>query len=130
MCAHAVRVALKTVKGVSDVDVSLSKGSATIVLAPENAATMQQLQDAITKNGFTTNQSVVIVRGQLTRENGAPLLSVRGTTGRFRLEPETGVSALADSLIGKQVVVQGTAPSGPKGKAGDSIRYRSVTEAK
>ena len=72
MCAHAVRVALKSVSGVDSVVVSLNKGSATVTLNPGNTVTIEQLQHAITKNGFTTKQSTVEVTGTLLTQSSDP----------------------------------------------------------
>jgi copper chaperone CopZ len=123
-----VRVALKAVPGVDSVEVSLNKGLATLELKPGNNATLKQLQDAIAKNGFTTKQSEVTVRGQLIVEGGKSLLQVTGTNEKYDLVPEQGAPDSAAALVGKLVVVDGTVPETLKGKAPDVIRYRSLRE--
>jgi len=46
---------------------SLNQGLATVTLKIGNTVTMEQLQRAITKNGFTTKQSNVVVTGHCSR---------------------------------------------------------------
>ena len=76
MCAHAVRVSLKSVSGVDAVDVSLEKGLASVKMKPGNVATLKQLQEAITKNGFTMKPSNVIVVGRVVFMNGQSQLQI------------------------------------------------------
>ena len=66
-----MRVALKSMNGVDTVDVSLNKGLATVNLKPGNAVTVEQLQHAITKNGFTPRQSDVVATGTLVSQGHA-----------------------------------------------------------
>ena len=122
-----MRVALKSVPGVDSVDVSLNKGLATVELKPGNNATLKQLQDAIAKNGFTTKQSEVTVRGQIIVEGGKARLQVTGNE-RYDLVPEQGATDKALSFADKTVMVDGTVPEMPKGKAPDAIRYRTLHE--
>jgi len=124
-----VRVALKAVKGVETVDVSLNKGLATITLSGGNAATMKQLRDAITKNGFTTKSSNISVSGQLLEENGMPVLRTSGSNEEFTLAP-IGTETLDRTLIGKNVTAEGTVPEGASGNAMPQLRFRSITESK
>ena len=70
MCAHAVRVSLKSVAGVETVNVSLEKGLASVTLKPGNSASMKQLNDAIAKNGFTMKQSEATIDGQVVQDGG------------------------------------------------------------
>jgi copper chaperone CopZ len=123
-----VRVALKSVNGVASVDVSLNKGLATVTLKPNNTVSLKQLQDAIAKNGFTTKQSEVAVRGSVISEGGRPRLQVLGTSEKYDLAPEPGSSINLSRLAGKQVIVEGVIPEAPQGKSPDVIRYRSAQE--
>jgi len=129
VCAHAVRVALKAVKGVETVEVSLNKGLATIRLGDGNVVTTKQLRDAITKNGFTTKNSNVIVLGQLLEKNGTPVLRASGSNEEFSLAP-SGSEALDRTLIGKNVTVEGILPEAASGDAMPALRFRSVAESK
>jgi hypothetical protein len=124
-----VRVSLKSVSGVDLVDVSLEKGLANVKMKPGNTAKFKQLQEAITKNGFTMKPSNVSVAGKLIVVKGQPQLQVSGSNDVLSLVVDTThaeVSRLAD----KSVLVEGTLNEPAKGKAPDSIRYRSITEEK
>jgi copper chaperone CopZ len=132
VCAHAVRVALKGVNGVDSVDVSLNKGLATVTLKPGNTVTIEQLQHAITKNGFTTKQSTVVVTGTLLSDDHKVTLRVSGSSELFELVPENHQQANTSDikrLSGRAVTVDGIIPETPKGKKPDSIDFRSITGA-
>ena len=47
-------------------------------MKPGNTATLKQLQNAITKNGFTMKDSSVIVAGTIVVANGMTQLQVSG----------------------------------------------------
>ena len=122
-----MRVSLKAVPGVDSVDVSLAKGLAVVKMKSGNTTTLKQLNDAISKNGFTMKDSTATVVGTIT--NGKTL-SVSGSNDLLKLLPQTGAAPDAAALVGKTVVVTGTIPEGVKGKMSDSIRYQSVMEEK
>ena len=124
-------VALKSVKGVESVDVSLNKGLATVTLKPGNTVTMEELQHAITKNGFTTKQSTVVVAGILVSDGGNLELRVTGSNEVFNLIPDGHQANASDTkrLSGKAVTVEGVIPEAPKGKEPDTIDFRSITGA-
>lgn len=128
MCAHAVRVSLKSVAGVDAVEVSLEKGLATIAMKPGNAATLKQLQEAITKNGFTMKESKATVAGQIFVENGKAELKISGSNDVLSLIAENQAGPDAKAMNGKFVVVQGTIPEATKNKVPDTIRYQSIVE--
>ena len=123
-----MRVSLKSVSGVDSVDVSLTKGLASVKMKSDNSTTLKQLQDAITKNGFTMRDSVVIVAGTIVVANGKPQLKVSGSNELLTLVPESESSSGAASLNGKSVLVGGTIPETPRGKVPNLIRYRSIEE--
>jgi hypothetical protein len=122
-----VRVSLKAVPGVDLVDVSLEKGLAAVKMKPGNTATLKQLNEAITKNGFTMKNSIATVAGTVVETNGKAELHVSGSNDVLTLIPD-GVVPNAASESGKPVVVTGVVPEPGKGKTPDSIRYRSITE--
>lgn len=124
-----MRVSLKSVSGVDAVDVSLEKGLANVKMKPGNTATFKQLQEAITKNGFTMKPSNVIVAGKIIMVNGQPQLQVSGSNDVLSLNAGT-TQAEVNTLADKSVLVEGTLNEAAKGKAPDSIRYRSITEEK
>jgi copper chaperone CopZ len=123
-----VRVSLKSVSGVDSVDVSLAKGLAVVKMKPGNTTTLKQLDEAITKNGFTMKDSTAVVVGAVASEGGKMVLHLAGSNDVLVLVPQSG-NADATS-VGKTVTVEGTIPEGTKGKAGDAIRYQSMTEEK
>jgi copper chaperone CopZ len=125
-----VRVSLKSVSGVDSVAVSLEKGLASVKMKPGNTATFRQLQDAITKNGFTMKPSNVSVAGKIVMANGRSQLQVSGSDELVNLPPDTPQTASVNALVDKLVLVEGTLEEAAKGKVPDTIRYRSITEEK
>lgn len=123
-----MRVSLKSVLGVDSVDVSLEKGLAVVKMKPGNIATLKQLNEAITKNGFTMKDSTATVAGTLNITDGKAALRVSGSNDVLQLVPQSG--ATPPSLVGKTVVVEGTIPEGVKGKTPDTLRYQTMTEEK
>lgn len=125
-----MRVSLKAVAGVDTVDVSLEKGLATVTMKPGNTTTLRQLNDAITKNGFTIKDSMATVAGTAITTNGKTAVQVSGSNDVLNLVPEPSGTVGAASFTGKSVLVVGTIPEASKGKAPDTIHYRSITEGK
>jgi hypothetical protein len=123
-----VRVAFKGINGVENVNVSLNKGLADVDFKPGNNVTFRQLQDAIARNGFTTKQSIVVVRGAVDSANGKYRLKVSGTSDSFELVNADQLQL--QSFVGKQVEVQGTIPEVPKGKVPDTIQLSKIDEAR
>jgi hypothetical protein len=123
-----VRVSLKSVSGVDSVDVSLAKGLASVSMKPGNTTTLSQIQQAITKNGFTMKDSPATLVGMVEGASGKAQLKVSGSNEVLTLVPEPQASGDTGSLNGKVVVVTGTIPEATKGKTPDSIRYRSIQE--
>ena len=107
-----MRVSLKSVSGVESVDVSLEKGLAAVKMKPGNTATLKQLQDAITKNGFTMKQSKATVAGTILVTNGKMQLKVSGSNDVLQLVPESESGPNASSMQGKVVTVTGSIPEG------------------
>jgi copper chaperone CopZ len=128
-CAHAIHVSMKGIQGVNTVEVDLNTGLVSIKLTPGNNAAMRQFNEAVEKNGFTHKDANVIVRGQLSGSVQAPLLEVTGTKDRYTLTPLASGTDIS-GLLGKTVVVDGILPQSGKGKVSDTLRYKSVTEAK
>jgi copper chaperone CopZ len=128
-CAHAIHVSMKGIPGVNTVDVDLNTGLVSIKLAPGNNAAMRQFNEAVEKNGFTHKDANVVVRGQLSGSAQAPFLEVTGTKDRYALTPLAPGTDIS-GLLGKTVLVDGILPQSGKGKVSDTLRYKSVTEAK
>ena len=121
-------MSLKSVSGVDSVDVSLQNGRASVKLKPGNTATLKQLNDAITRNGFTMKQSTATIAGKVIVTNGKTMLQVAGSNEMLELVPDSAAMQLATTLIGKSVLVEAIIPEAAKGKSPDSIRYRSLKE--
>jgi len=128
-CAHAIHVSMKGIQGVSTVDVDLNTGLVTIKLASGNNASMRQFNQAVEKNGFTHKDAEVIAKGKLTGTAGAFFLEVSGTQDRYALSPTASTTDLT-SLLGKTVTVTGTVPQAAKGKVSDTLRYKTIVEAR
>lgn len=128
-CAHAIHVSMKGIPGVKTVDVDLNTGLVTIELAPENNASMRQFNQAVEKNGFTHKDADVVAQGKLSGTASAPYLEVTGTPDRFALSSAGGAPDLA-GLLGKSVTVAGVLPQAPKGKVSDTLRYKTIAEAR
>jgi len=105
-CAYAVRVALQKYSGVASVDVSLSKGLATVKLKPGNKIRPAELWETIRKNGYTNKPNRVLVRGEVI-SNGSQL-KVAGTDEIFTLEGDAKTADEVKKLNGKTVTVEGT----------------------
>jgi copper chaperone CopZ len=125
-----VRVSLKAVTGVDNVNVSLEKGLATVTLKPGNATTLKQLQEAIAKNGFTMKQSEATVIGRLLSSGGKLQLQISGSNDVLQLVPSAEGGVDPASMTGKTVKVTGEIPEAAKGKLPDTLRYKSIEEQK
>ena len=128
-CAHAIHVSMKGIQGVNTVDVDLNTGLVTIKLTPGNNASMRQFNEAVEKNGFTHKDADIVVKGRLTGTANAPVLEVSGTQDRYALSPVASSLDMA-SLVGKTVTVTGVLPQASKGKVSDTLRYKTITEAR
>jgi len=123
-----VRVSLKSVSGVDSVDVNLEKGLASVKMKPGNVATLKQLNEAISKNGFTMKQSAATISGTVVVTSGEARLQVSGSNEMLDLSPDSAAAPVATSLYGRSVLVDGIIPEAGKGKSAGSIRYRSIKE--
>jgi hypothetical protein len=123
-----VRVSLKSVAGVDSVDASLEKGLAVVKMKPGNTATLKQLNEAITKNGFTMKDSTAAAAGTVIQTDGNAMLKVSGSNDLLKLIPQSTFAPNAVSMVGKTVLVEGTVPEAGRGKVPDSLRYQSITE--
>ena len=105
-CAYAVRVAMQKYKGVESVDVSLSKGTASIKLRPGNGIRPSELWETIRKNGYTNKTARVIVRGEVSA--GGDRLTVSGSGEAFALQDDPKPPGITKRFAGKTVTVHGT----------------------
>ena len=84
---------------------------------------------AITKNGFTTKQSNIVVTGTLLSDNGKVTLRVSGSNETFALVPQNQQAQDFSHLNGKTVTVEGVIPEEKKGTKPDTIAVHSITGA-
>jgi hypothetical protein len=118
-----------SVNGVASVEVSLEKGLVAVKLKPGNTVTLKQLQDAITKNGFTMKQSHLVAAGKVIQAGGGTKFQISGSNEILTLVPEP-TALPAPSPTAATAIVDGTIPEAVKGKSPESIRYRSLSEEK
>lgn len=110
--------------------VSLNQGMATIDFSAGNTVTMKQLEDALSKNGFSTKESDVVVQGQISMESGGAVLHVSGSNEEFKLAPDAGAAALASGVAGKTVVVTGKITVTSMGKVPADLRFTKIEEVR
>lgn len=122
-----MRVTFKSIPGVTDVEVSLSKGEADVTFAPGNTVRYEQLLSAVEKNGFAVKGADLVADGTVAGSASSPEFQISGSGDRLRLEPGPSASASVAQLAGKSVEVSGSVPEVGKGKNVDVIRYTHVT---
>jgi copper chaperone CopZ len=104
-CAYAVRVAMQRYKGVDSVEVSLSKGTASIQLHPGNGIRPAELWETIRKNGYTNKTTRVIVRGEVSA--GGDQFKVSGSGEIFALQDGPKTPGQTKRFTGKTVTIHG-----------------------
>ena len=111
-----MRVAVRKLDGVRSVAVSLNDGYADIVLASQNAVTVERIREAIHRNGFTPREARVRVSGTVVRQGEQLLLEVPGSATAFRLagSPEA-LERLAHAAGGSPMTLDGTVPESQHG---------------
>jgi copper chaperone CopZ len=124
-CAYAVRVALKKFPGVAVVDVSLNKGLATVKLNPGNQVRPKDMWEAIRKNGFTTKETHVVVRGTVI-DGPVHRLRVASTNEEFDLADDPKVFDATKSQAGKAVIVEGTLMPAKDIKAPVALQVKEI----
>lgn len=111
-CAFAVRGAIKKIPGVESVDVSLNKGLATVKLKPGNVATVQQFWETVRRNGFTSKQTQVVVRGAVLNSGNKMHLRVLGSHHTYELLADAGVANRLAKLVDRTISLAGTLTPG------------------
>lgn len=104
-------VFIKRMDGVDAVEVSLQSGVATVKLKPGNHLTVDEVRDAIRKNGFTPKDAEVTVVGRLVERNGQAALAVSGQELVYRLTASSGISLEAHG--NKEVLISGHLAASP-----------------
>lgn len=123
-----MRVSLKAVPGVDSVNVSLKKGLATVTMKPSNTTTLKQLQDAVSKNGFTMKQSEVILIGKVQDASGKLQIQVSGSNDILELVAASQAGPDAKTFTGKTAKMTGEIPESQKGKIPGTLRYKTIEE--
>jgi copper chaperone CopZ len=118
-----VRVALKSIKGVDSVNVSLEKGEAVATFVPGNSVRYSDLLRAIEKNGFVVKGSKIVADGRVTTTGAGSEFEVSGSGDRFQLKPAAGATA---SISRGGAEITGEIPEVGKGKSADVLIYSSV----
>jgi copper chaperone CopZ len=121
-----VRVALKSIKGVETVDVSLDKGEAVATFAPGNTVRYEDLLRAIEKNGFVVKGSKLVADGHVDSAGSPAVFEITGSNDHFRLKPANNGASTMPQAQSRPVEVTGSVPEVAKGKAPDVLRYDSV----
>ena len=121
-------VALQKIDGVAKVEVSLNAGDANIRLEPTNRVSVEQIREAIRKNGFTPKEAEVTVVGKLVERGGRLVLEVSGPNVTLALSgPRAGE---LQAMAGTVVVLGGLVPEAPPGsKAPLTLEVRSFAPA-
>ena len=124
-----MRVSVMSVNGVESVKVSLDKGLAEVKLKPGNSVTLEQLQQAIAKNGFTMKQSQITAAGKVIHDGGSDKFQISGSNETLTLQADAGATAAAGGGSGT-MILKGMIPEGAKGKVPDTVRYQSIAGEK
>ena len=99
-------------------------------MKPGNTVTFKLFQEAITRNGFSMKSSDVSVAGKIVTANGHWQLQVAGSNDLLNLIPGTSRPPNLGAMAGNTALVEGTLAEAPKGKAPDTLQYRSIREDK
>ena len=110
MCAHAVRVAVEKLPGVTEAEVSLEDGRVVVRLEPANELSVIDIREAIRNQGFSPREAEVRVSGRLEGSGDAPVLRVPGPTAPYPLVATGEVLELLRAAVGRSVVLRGTVP--------------------
>jgi cation transport ATPase len=97
------------IEGVESVDVSLQQGAATVKFKRGNHVTVDEIRDAIRKNGFTPKAAELTIAGKLIERNGKLALAVSGSDVVYELvESADAKGKLAElrKQLGKDVSVK------------------------
>ena len=108
---------MKRIDGVESVDVSLKEGAASVKFKPGNHVTVDEVREAIRKNGFTPKAADVTIAGKVVERNGKPALAVSGSDLVYQLAESPDAKGKTSELkkqTGKDVIVKGhlAEPSG------------------
>jgi len=104
-----VSVAVKKIEGVQSVNVSLNQGMAKIQLRPGNNLRIEQVQQAVTNNGFTPKEAKIVVDGTFVSGEGKVRFQVAGTNQTFTIIAGPGFGDLNEGTlksVAKKITVE------------------------
>lgn len=110
MCAHAVRVAVQKLEGVTRAVVSLEEGRVTVDLDRDNDITLAAIRNAIRNQGFSPRAADVRVSGRLEGSGDSLVLRMPGSTPPYAVVATGEVIERLRAAIGRSVVLSGTVP--------------------
>ena len=111
-------MSLEKIPGVDSVNVSLNDGKATIRLKSGNTVTMEQVHQAVQRNGFNPQDATVTVRAEPTVTAGKLQLKILGTNVTYDVAGphDRAVQDGLRNLAGKPVMLEAVIPA-PKDKS-------------
>lgn len=122
-----MRVALKKVEGLAQVDVSLKQGKAKVVFNPQNRTSYSAIRRAITDNGFNVREAHFVAYGTLRSEGGRFRFEVSGTQDWFQAVADSpAVAEQLQTLAGQTVVIRGTFPASESSVLPTQFQVQSV----
>ena len=113
MCAHAVRVAMNKVPGVTAVNVSLESATTTVELSTGNTVTLDQLRQIIRKNGFQPGRAELTATGTLRERDGRL---------EFDVAPAKAIFVLQGDEQNRSVIAKARELSAAAGTANVEVR--------
>ena len=113
-CASSVERVLRKIKGVETVTFQPKDAVAVMDLKPGNAATLEQVRDAVKGIGYTPAAANVTVRGQIHTDAGKWLLKAAGERSyELDLSQAGDAASRIRSGAGQTLVVEGTVEPQP-----------------
>ncbi len=128
-------VAIQKIQGVESVSVSLNKGLASIRLKPGNTVRIEQLREAVERNGFSPKDANVTALGQVVSVGGKLQFKVLGVDQTYDLLVDSAARQISEEVkreTGKTVIIEGVipAPHPPRNaKAPLVIHLKAVRQA-
>lgn len=103
-CAYGLERGLKKMDGLEKVQVSLNHGKAFLELTANNSLSLRQIQEEVKRNGFSAKKAVVVLEGQLLKENNS--FKIKVNDENFHLNSNTE-NHITNSLKPGKVKVRG-----------------------
>lgn len=119
---------MKKNPGVQNVEVSLNKGLATIMLKEKNNVSIEQFRKAVGEKGFTPKEAYVVAIGTIYMANNVVYAKISGGNDVLKLktDPHSKLPLLQE-FLSNVVVLQGTIPERAKDSKEDALLVRSIS---